>query len=272
MFDPYLSLWNLTPDGEPFTTPGARLLRVRRHDGAPAMLKIGTEAEEKLGHVLMRWWDGRGAARVLEQAHDALLLERATGTRSLAAWARGGRDDEATRILCDVLETLHAPRTKPLPAALLPLQEWFVQLGPTALAHGGMLTRAYATSQELLADPRDIVTLHGDIHHDNVLDFGPERGWLAIDPKRLLGERGFDYANIFCNPDLDNRNPPVGVLQNRFLARLGIVSTQARLERGRLLRWILAWCGLSAAWFIEDGDDWPIERRVMELAIAELDR
>jgi streptomycin 6-kinase len=34
--------------------------------------------------------------------------------------------------------------------------------------------------------------------HD-VPDFGA-RGWLAIDPKGLYGERGFDYANIFCNP------------------------------------------------------------------------
>jgi streptomycin 6-kinase len=29
---------------------------------------------------------------------------------------------------------------------------------------------------------------------------GP-RGWLAIDPKGLCGERGFDFVNIFCNPD-----------------------------------------------------------------------
>jgi streptomycin 6-kinase len=34
-----------------------------------------------------------------------------------------------------------------------------------------------------------------------VLDFGA-CGWLAIDPKRLAGERGFDFANIFTNPDL----------------------------------------------------------------------
>jgi streptomycin 6-kinase len=55
-------------------------------------------------------------------------------------------------------------------------------------------------ADKLLDDPRDIVALHGDIHHGNILDFG-ERGWLAIDPKGLIGERGFDYANNFCNPD-----------------------------------------------------------------------
>jgi hypothetical protein len=34
-------------------------------------------------------------------------------------------------------------------------------------------------------------------------------GWLAIDPKGLVGERGFDFANIFTNPDLDNPTRPL---------------------------------------------------------------
>lgn len=33
-----------------------------------------------------------------------------------------------------------------------------------------------------------------------ILDF-ESHGWLAIDPKGLFGERAFDFANIFCNPD-----------------------------------------------------------------------
>ena len=61
--------------------------------------------------------------------------------------------------------------------------------------------RWQATAQALLADAaRGRASLHGDLHHDNVLDFGP-RGWLAIDPHGLLGERGFDFANIFDHED-----------------------------------------------------------------------
>ncbi|WP_430515673.1 aminoglycoside phosphotransferase family protein, partial [Inquilinus limosus] len=47
--------------------------------------------------------------------------------------------------------------------------------------YGGIVARAAAIARDLLAERREIVTLHGDLHHDNVLDFGP-RGWLAIDP------------------------------------------------------------------------------------------
>ncbi len=106
---------------------------------------------------------------------------------------------------------------------------------------------------------------------ENVLDFGA-RGWLAIDPKRLLGERGFDFANIFTNPDLDDPTRPLATRPDRFLRRLEVVTDAAKLERQRLLRWILAWTGLSAAWFLGDGDSAAIDLRVAELAAAELDR
>ncbi len=55
-----------------------------RHRGKPAMLKLAIEAEERFGVMLMDWWDGDGAARVLARDDDAILLERAEGTASLA--------------------------------------------------------------------------------------------------------------------------------------------------------------------------------------------
>ena len=63
IFDDHLARWHLTPDGEPIATRSSDLLPVRRA-GAPAMLKIAREAEERWGGLLMRWWGGDGAARV----------------------------------------------------------------------------------------------------------------------------------------------------------------------------------------------------------------
>lgn len=39
-----------------------------------------------------------------------------------------------------------------------------------------------------------------------------------------------------------------------------------------MLRWILAWTGLSAVWYRDDGDPAEVDLRVAELASAELDR
>lgn len=269
MIGSYLRRWNLIPDGEPIVTWGGRLLPVRR-DGEPAMLKLALHEEERSGGALMEWWDGYGAARVLAREGEAILLERAQGTRSLAEMSRNGEDDEACRILCAVAARLHAPRARPLPE-LVPLARWFRALEPAAAAHGGILARCLETARALLAEPREVVVLHGDLHHDNVLDFGA-RGWLAIDPKGLVGERGFDFANLFTNPDLADPARPVATDPARFARRLEIVTEAAGLDRTRLLRWILAWTGLSAAWFLEDGTAPAIDLRVAELSAAELDR
>ena len=230
MFDAYLQRWNLAPAGAPITTPAARLLPVL-HEGQPAMLKISHEQDEREGGVLMRWWDGQGAARVLAHDDDAILLERATGTRSLAEYARNGRDDEATRIICDVLRAAaRCARWNPGSST------W-----PMAQAQGGILADCARHARALLDDPRDPAVLHGDVHHDNILDFG-ERGWLVIDPKRLHGERAFDYANIFCNPDLADPRPPVAIVPGCFDRRFALITTASGLEPRRLLQWIAAWC------------------------------
>lgn len=227
------------------------------------MLKIATAEEERRGADLMVWWGGQGAARVLAHEGDALLMERASGNRSLLEMVRGGRDDEASRVICTVAAKLHAPRNRE-PIALVPLRRWFRELDPAASRFGGVLRDAARTARELLDAPRNVVVLHGDLHHGNVLD-GGARGWLAIDPKGLLGERGFEFANIFCNPDLE-----VATASGRLTRQLAVVAEAVGLERGRLLRWILAYAGLSAAWTLRDGEDATLALTVAELAAAEL--
>ncbi|WP_330115399.1 aminoglycoside phosphotransferase family protein [Pseudomonas sp. JS3066] len=264
MFEPYLTEWNLTPDGEAIHTPGSDLLPVR-FDGLPAMLKVARDSEEKVGAQVMRWWDGDGAARVYRLESDALLMERATGPGSLMRMALGGCDDEASRIACATIARLHAPRPAPAPE-LVTLEEWFRSLWPAARRQGGLFGEAAGVARELLGSQRDVVVLHGDIHHENVLDFG-ERGWLAIDPKRVIGDRGYDYANLICNPELATVVQPA-----RFARQIEVIAEASSLGRQRLLRWVLAYAGLSAAWFLEDGDAESAESdmRVARLAVEAL--
>jgi streptomycin 6-kinase len=262
MFSDYLARWDLTPDGKPIITPTSRLLPVRAGH-VPAMLKLALIEEEKLGNTLMIWWDGRGAARVLAHSEDAILMERAEHGPSLADVARNGEDDEASRIICSVVAKLHRARRQP-PRTLFSLLEWFEALRRASQSEGGILHTAAATASKLLADRHDAVVLHGDIHHGNVLNFG-SRGWLAIDPKGLIGERYFDYANIFCNPDNKTATAP-----GRLARQVRVVTDAAGLEKDRLLEWILAWAGLSAAFLLDDGQSPNPALRVAEIAAAEL--
>ncbi len=262
MFDDYVRRWNLIPDGCPIETHSSRLLPVRYLD-EPAMLKVAVVDEEKRGNALMAWWNGAATARVLAQSQDAIVMERASAEFSLIDLSRTGQDDEATRLICEVIAKLHAAPANS-PPSLVPLSRWFDALDPAAATHGGIFQVAAAAAGTLLSSQQASIPLHGDIHHGNILHFG-SRGWLAIDPKGLLGERGFDYANLFCNPDQDTAADSV-----RFTQRLSSVIEVAGLERKRLLMWILAWAGLSAAWHLEDGTSPQAAMGVAHMAAAQL--
>lgn len=264
-FLPWLARWSLEPAGEPIRTHASQLLPVL-HAGQPAMLKLAEFEDERLGYLPLDYWAGDGAARLLARSEngEAMLIERATGRRSLAALARSGAtgDDEATAILCDAIAALQKPRG-PAPSGLIPLDVWFKDLFPMVQQRGGILARAAAAANDLLPAQREILPLHADLHHDNVLDF-EARGWLAIDPKCVIGDRAFEYTILFCDPDLADPEPPVATVSDRFERRLEIVLAKSGLERERLLKWILAWCGLSTAWFLEDED--PLSQ--INLAVA----
>jgi streptomycin 6-kinase len=268
MFEPYLQRWVLVADGEATFTHTSGLLPVLK-DGVAAMLKVTGDADERHGNILMRWWDGQGAARVLAHEEGALLLERACGVSSLVEMATGGRDEAATRIICEVASRLHAPRGAP-PEGLVPLRAWFEALFPAARAHGGLLARSAELAEPLLAAQGHVVPLHGDLHHENILDFGP-RGWLAIDPKRLIGDRCFEYAILFCDPDLSDPAYATAIRPEIFARRLDIVGEAAGIERTLLLRWIASWTGLSAAWDMGDGNPPEVALRVLEMAVGALD-
>lgn len=265
--DDALARWQLTVDGDPFETHSSRLVSVRRGDDR-AMLKIAKVDEERRGADLMVWWNGSGAVRVLAHEGDALLLERATGDASLARLARSGGDDEAGRILASVAARLHAPRAGP-PPGLVPLDAWFAPLAGVARRNGGVLHEAARAAHGLLDTPEDVVVLHGDLHHGNVLDVDVSvrgvDGWAAIDPKHLVGERTFDFANVLRNPD-----PEIATAPGRLARQATVLAEAAGVDRTRLLRWTLAFAGLSAAWATEAGTDPAPDLAVAELAAAEI--
>lgn len=255
-FGTWLERWHLTPDGEAIHTGSSDLLPVTWRS-RPAMLKLARIEEEERGHALMVWWAGQGAAQVYAHEAEALLMERLDPQPSLAAMPHADQDDEATRILCAAVARLHGDRDEPWPE-LPGLRRWFRSL-EAAAPGGGMLAECWAVTAGLLAGPQDVQPLHGDIHHANVLH-SPERGWLAIDPKGIIGERGYDYANIFSNPDQQWALRP-----GRLARQVEVVVQAAGLERPRLLRWIVAYSGLSAAWHLEDGEE---ERAAWQLETA----
>lgn len=252
-FEPWLALWNLVPEGDVMSMPvtRSRLLPVRAGYQA-AMLKLAHSPDERRGGSIMAWWGGQGAAPVLAAQDEALLMLRAAGGPLTQAVSALG-DEAATAILCEVIARLHAPRSAPPPTK--PLATLFDAL---ITASDPTLADARDVALRLLGTQGDEVLLHGDMHHSNVLEFGAA-GWLAIDPWGVWGERAYDYANIFRNPDLGWITP------DRFAARLAQIAGAADLEPARLTAWAYAHAGLSVAWDAQDGTDSAASRALMAI-------
>ncbi len=277
-----IARWQLVLLAQPFSTHTSVLQKVLAH-GKPAFLKVALCEEECRGAAVLRWWNGEGAVQVWAHHKNVILLECATGSRSLAAMSHAGQDAEASRIVCAVAARLHAQSLarlpKELPTALAnalpeklpkelhgitPLSQWFQDLFIAEKTHGGFFLQCAKAAHILLEAQQDIVVLHGDLHHNNILDAG-KRGWLAIDPKGLLGERGFDYANLFCNPDYPTATQP-----GRFAAQVHLVSEAAQLQPKRLLAWVAAWAGLSAIWHLGAAENADTALHIGELALQAL--
>jgi streptomycin 6-kinase len=103
---------------------------------------------------------------------------------------------------------------------------------------------------DLCASQRDRRLLHGDLHHGNVL-FDADRGWLAIDPKGVLGETEFEIGAVLLNPIA---HPELFASQECARRRVTTFEKALKLDGKRILRWAFARAVLSAIWTMEDGD------------------
>lgn len=203
--------------------------------------------DERHGAAALAHFDGLGAVRLFASTDEAMLLEFADGM-DVKAVVMQGDDDKATHIIAQTLSQLHS---KPVPSDItgfITLERRFLSLFEKAKSDNGFYSHAASIARKLLDTSQDIRVLHGDIHHENIL-FSP-RGWLAIDPKGLVGERTYDAANILCNPaGMDDFVcDPVRISQ-----RIKILCAQTGMDTGRLRHFAFAYTALSAAWSLEDG-------------------
>jgi len=250
----YLTAWNLADPQLLAQTVTSHVYAVT--SGADrVVLKVlsAIGEEERVGAAALRYWDGRGAVRLLRADEGAHLLEYAAGD-DLVPLVAQGHDEQATARIVGVLNQLHAPSSQPIPDELTPLRVWFRALFERADAdhsagQDSRYVRAARLADDLLANPLDLRVLHGDMHHQNVRH--SPRGWLAFDPKGLVGERTYDAANTLCNP---HGFPELIFSQQRLLTHAGILADGMGVDRWRVLAFLYVYVCLSACWYMEEGE------------------
>lgn len=104
------------------------------------------------------------------------------------------------------------------------------------------------------------ILLHGDLHHQNILQDGTQ--WRVIDPKGMLGPACFEPAAYLRNHLPDDLSLRLQILSNRITS----FSQVLQIESSALLQWGFAQTLLSAVWSWEDqGTDWQNELKTCAL-------
>ena len=249
----YLTAWDLSSPRLLSQTMTSHIYTVV-HGSAMVILKLlsSSEVDEQRGALALRYFDGHGAVRLLRYDDGAQLMEYASGD-ALVTLVEHGEDERATRILARVIKQLHSVPQDAPKDGMVRLDRWFEALFVRAAADrqagtGSIFERAASLAEQLLTDQQEIRVLHGDIHHYNIKH--SPRGWLAFDPKGVVGERTYDCANALCNPVM----PELVHNETRLLNNAAILADTLALELGRVLAFAYVYACLNASWWIQLGD------------------
>ena len=234
--------------------------------GTPCILKMCPPSDELIleGEALARY-AGDGFCRLLKRDDTvgALLLERVWPGLSLQDVWTLAEDEAHTRVTAELMRRLWRPVEEPNP--FRPLQSWaralYEERGPD------VPTSLREKAQELLLElnpDRDPVLLHADLHHGNVLT-ATDRSYRAVDPKGIVGARGYDVGTYLLNPVQATSEELVRLLPRR----LEVFSEILKLERRELAAWGFVHAVLSVCWDADIQGDW--HRRTLTVA-RELER
>jgi streptomycin 6-kinase len=215
-------------------------------DQQPIILKLGFDQDIlKKEAAALRVFSGFGATSILAESRGWLLLKRAVPGCSLKTYFPS-QDELAVSIVCEVMQRLHQA---PLPqASFVTIDNWLSILNQDWDMDSHDLQRARLLNDHLLATSAKPVLLHGDLHHDNILQNGNE--WMVIDPKGVIGEPIFEVAAFLRNPipELIVHPDMLMITQRRiqqFADRLGC-------SYQRIAQWCFVQAVLAQIWVLED--------------------
>jgi len=256
--------WRLVIE-DSFETETSVISSVTR-DGQSLILKtLKSVGDEWNAGQVLDAFDGKAVVRVFEYTGGAMLLERLRPGTSLSEI----KDDrEATEILVGVMKKM-SPREAP--AGFATVADWGKGFARYLDSADEQIPRKLVASAQqvfgdLCASQKNVRLLHGDFQHYNVL-FDADRGWVAIDPKGVLGELEYEIGAALRNPV---ERPEQFLSTEVIERRLQQSTSELSLSYERTLAWGFAQAVLSAIWLVEDG--YRVMPDIPILRLAELMR
>jgi len=220
----------------------------------PVVLKISCDAKTSYEEMrALHYFNGDGSVQLfaVEDEYHAMLLQRAIpGTTLKTLYPQ--YIEEVMDIYITVTKKLH---DKQLPARyeFRHVRDWLQTFRHVDLSQlsADMVAQTKEITAELLSSMRNKILLHGDLHHDNVIQHQNE--WLAIDPKGIVGDAEFEIAAFdIIHPSEFHLSSKITDL---FTQRINLLAQKSDLDAERIKNWVFVRLILSAAWSIEDNTE-----------------
>lgn len=231
--------------------------KIKTQNGQDGVLKIAFPNDPVFAAELrtLKIYNGEGAVKVLKQnVEDAVfLMERCLPGDPLYSLNSEEKEIEVFSKVCKKIR-------KKVPAGLsfqkLSEEEryfkWYFdnpKKSKTQLSED-LVKKAYQIFKQLIKTQTEVYLLHSDLHHDNIIK--SQRGWLAIDPKGLVGEKEFEAGAFIINPGKRFKENADLITENFFAKRIELISKTSGLKQQRVADWAFVKVILAIIWSIQD--------------------
>ncbi len=206
----------------------------------------------------LAFFNGNGAIRLFDYYDkcNAILIDQAVPGRSLKS-IYPEQFDVTVTAYAKTMQKLH-DKALPVNHSFPHINDWLqaIDLVSKDKFPNNLIENAMHLKNQLLSTMPNVKLLHGDLHHDNILQYGNE--WISIDPKGVVGEVEFEAAAFdFLTTSERSNNNNASEIINKRIEHLAKISN---LNLKRLMDWVYVRLILMAVWMIEDNGDptWTI--------------
>jgi streptomycin 6-kinase len=254
----------------PDVYPGNLVYRCTLPNGTAAVVKYepdrGSEDEFLTEVDALEMYAGRGMVRLLEILRDERIVLMELVAPGEPLW--DAPIDHALEAIASVMARLRRspPGGHSFPDVRAYRRAWpnhrrlYGGAGPIDRDLFEMGERLFVDLCDSSGEP---VVLHGDLHYGNVLRSDRD-GWLAIDPKGVIGEPCYETGDVLRNriDELYDTRDAVAAMRRR----IEMLAELTGFDGERIRRWGLAQAVLSEVWSADD----PTRATQVDLRAARL--
>lgn len=245
----YAQYWGLT-ELQPVENLSFNYVMTGMQGDRPIVLKMSYPRPEGLKNEpqALRAFDGHGMVKLIDETEGALLCNRLIPGKLLSQLFPHD-DDRATQIFITVMRRIHTGQTGIDYSRFIGIEQLLCALDQSYDIPNRYLVKARAVRDYLCSTSQNLILLHGDLHHDNILSHGSD--WVAIDPKGIVGEPLCEVAPFI-------HNPHVRFLEQKdyeaiIKRRLSLLVQASVGSKDRLIAWCFVQNLVRWIWMIEDG-------------------